>query len=153
MASMKPIAPDLRMNFPRSPNTELAGLVHLARMLDKARAKAAGTLGEYIFPCPLDDALLAYLGVSGDHLQRVAQDRDDAGVVAWLAQAASRHSDTERAAWNAEFRRRRPRTEESARRFQAIRDRVATDRTDVTTWPDLLDLEEGRPVPPRVRPA
>ncbi|MBI3607736.1 MAG: DUF5069 domain-containing protein [Nitrospirae bacterium] len=35
-------------------------------------------------------------------------------------------------------------TEESLRHVLEVRDRVAPHRTDVTTWVDLLDLEEGR---------
>jgi hypothetical protein len=37
--------PDLTKTFPRSPNEKMAGLVHLPRMLDKARAKEKGLLG------------------------------------------------------------------------------------------------------------
>jgi hypothetical protein len=33
--------------------------------------------------------------------------------------------------------------------FNTLRAKVAPDRTDVTTWPDLLDLEEARSVPKR----
>jgi hypothetical protein len=33
--------------------------------------------------------------------------------------------------------------------FNELRAKVAPDRTDVTTWPDLLDLDEHRSVPKR----
>ena len=49
---------DLRTTFPRSMKTRLGGYVHLARMIDKCRAVLAGTEGEYIYPCPMDDRLL-----------------------------------------------------------------------------------------------
>ena len=52
---------DLRNSYPRSVHEPLGGYVHLGRMIDKARAKHAGTLGEYIYPCPLDHRLLDFL--------------------------------------------------------------------------------------------
>ncbi|HLY03554.1 MAG TPA: DUF5069 domain-containing protein [Candidatus Cybelea sp.] len=38
---------------------------------------------------------------------------------------------------------------ESAKAFQGLRAQIAPDRTDVTTWPDLLDIDEKRHVPRR----
>jgi hypothetical protein len=33
--------------------------------------------------------------------------------------------------------------------FNELRAKIAPSRTDVTSWPDLLDLDEGRTVPHR----
>ncbi|MEO5656188.1 MAG: DUF5069 domain-containing protein, partial [Nitrospiria bacterium] len=56
---MRPVrALDLSREVPRSPRDRLGGLVHLGRMIDKARAKSAGTLSDYLYPCPLDQVLL-----------------------------------------------------------------------------------------------
>lgn len=38
---------------------------------------------------------------------------------------------------------------ESLMHFQELRTKVAPSRTDVVSWSDLLDLEEGRTVPHR----
>jgi len=40
-------------------------------------------------------------------------------------------------------------TGDSLEAFYELRAKVAPGRTDVTSWPDLLDLEEGRAVPQR----
>ena len=40
---------NLSKEYPRSPKQRLGGYAHLCRMIDKARAKAAGTIGEYIY--------------------------------------------------------------------------------------------------------
>ena len=48
---------DLRRRFPRSMRVILEGYAHLARMIDKCRAVLAGTEGEYVYPCPMDDRL------------------------------------------------------------------------------------------------
>ena len=67
---------DLRTAFPRSMKTRLAGYVHLARMIDKCRAVLAGTEGEYIYPCPMDERLLDYAGITAEQLAR----RERAGL-------------------------------------------------------------------------
>jgi hypothetical protein len=44
---------DLRTQFPRSPRERVAGVAMFARTIDKARAQLAGTLGEFIYDCPM----------------------------------------------------------------------------------------------------
>jgi Domain of unknown function (DUF5069) len=38
---------------------------------------------------------------------------------------------------------------ESLKHFEELRSRIAPSRTDVVSWADLLDVEEGRMVPHR----
>jgi hypothetical protein len=142
MSKVKPL--DLTKDYPRSPREKMGGYAHLARMTDKARAKAAGSLGKYIYPCPLDQALLEFLSVSGEAFLDAARDRDDREVIAWIREKATARSPEEVGKWNRGFLERRPQNEESMRRFLATRERIALHRTDVTNWIDLLDLEEGR---------
>lgn len=150
---MKAKALDLTEEYPRSPKEKLGGYVHLARMIDKARAKEAGMLGEYIYPCPLDQALLGFLGVDADAFLKEATEGDDQGIIEWLQHNAKVHTPEQIDAWNKVFLTRTPQNEESRQRFLKTRERVAPNRTDVTRWIDLLDLEEGREVPQRtVRP-
>ncbi len=146
---MKVSALDLTKQFPRSPHEKLGGYAHLARMTDKARAKAAGRLGEYIYPCPLDQGLLEFLGVNADAFLRTATEQDDSGVVEWIRRNAKIHTPEQIDAWNREFLSRTPQNEESRQRFLKTRERMAPNRTDITSWIDLLDLEEGREVPQR----
>jgi hypothetical protein len=135
---------DLTKTYPRSPKERLGGYLHLARMTDKARAKAAGTLGEYIYPCPLDRSLLEFLEISPDDFYDAAKADDDQGVVGWVKKKAKSRSPEEIENWNRSFLNRKPQTEESLRYFLETRNRLAPHRTDITTWADLLDLEEGR---------
>jgi hypothetical protein len=118
-------------------------------MIDKARAKAAGTLGEYIYPCPLDQALLEFLFIDADDFYEAVQKRDDQEFLAWLKEHTKRRSAEEVESWNQTFLDRKPRNEASLQRFLETRNRLAPGRTDITAWPDLLDLEEGREVPVR----
>lgn len=146
---MKVKALDLTKQFPRSPQEKLGGYAHLARMIDKGRAKAAGSLGEYIYPCPLDQALLEFLGVDADAFLKTATEQDDPGIVEWVCRNAKIHTPEQIDAWNKVFLTRTPENEESRKRFLKTRERVAPNRTDITSWIDLLDLEEGREVPHR----
>lgn len=142
-------SPDLTREFPRSPQEKLGPYVHLARMIDKVRAREAGTLGEYIYPCPLDQSLLEFLGLSGEMFQEAVRGRTDSEILDWLKIKAAPRPPKQIDDWNAAFLNRKPRNEESLRRFMEIRGRLAPHRSDITAWPDLLDLEEGRKVPLR----
>jgi hypothetical protein len=116
---------DLRRAYPRSAHERLGGYMHLARMIDKARALRAGTIGDYIYPCPLDQRLLQFLGISADRFLEAVTDRDDAGMVEWVhASAKSRTAD----------------------------ELAAFDRT-IEPSADRLDREEGRAVPRRAAAA
>lgn len=137
-------APDLSTTYPRSPKQLLGGYPHLSRMIDKARARAAGTLGEYIYPCPLDRALLEFLVIDDEAFLAVAQERTDQDVLRWVQEHAKAHSQQELQEWTQAFFNRKPKDAESLRYFLDTRNRVAPLRTDVVTWIDLLDLEEGR---------
>lgn len=142
---------DLATQVPRSPRERIADLVHLGRMIDKARAKAAGTLGDYLYPCPLDQALLAWLGLDADEVLRMAAVRDDDEIGRWVRERAVARTADEIEEWNRAFLARGPEDAEGRRRFFAKREAFAPGRTDVTSWVDLLDLEEGREVPVRSR--
>ncbi|MGH7273867.1 MAG: DUF5069 domain-containing protein [Nitrospiria bacterium] len=141
---MKIKALDLSKEYPRSPREKLGGYVHLARMIDKARAKATGTLGEYIYPCPLDQLLLELLNISNEAFYEAVKERDDGEILDWLKMNGEHRSPEEVKNWNQAFLSRKPQSEEGMRHFLEIQNKFAPHRTDITTWVDLLDLEEGR---------
>lgn len=142
---------DLRTPFPRSMRVTRAGYVHLARMIDKCRAVLAGTEGEYIYPCPLDERLPAFVGITGDQFTAAVKTIPaDEGVVAWFQQTTTPHPSAKLDEWNEKLLTRGPGSPESLERFKKYRDAVDPSRTDLTAWSDLQDLEEGRDVPPRM---
>jgi hypothetical protein len=54
---------------------KLAGYAWLPRMIDKARASQAGTLGAYYrYPCPIDAACLDLLGIDANTFRVIAHD-------------------------------------------------------------------------------
>ena len=143
---------DLRTGPPRSLRERLGGYVHLARMIDKCRAKLAGTIGDYIYPCPLDQRLLDFARIDPDQLLDQVRQQPDEAVVRWWTATAKPHSEAERESWNREMLTRGPDSEEKWAYFRSVRDQLDPTRSDIVAWADLLDLEEGRPVPSRAVP-
>jgi quercetin dioxygenase-like cupin family protein len=64
----------------RPMDARLGGYPWLPRMIDKARASRRGTLGDAIYPCPIDQSLLARLGIPpwtfADIAERATSDED-----------------------------------------------------------------------------
>ena len=139
--------------FPRSVHEEYLGIVQLARTIDKAKMVANGTIGEYHYNCPMDQALFAEFGIDGKKLSDVISDvAKNAGhgpaIEAYVKPLVQKKTPLELERFNRETLGRKP-TGESLTSFNTLRAKIAPDRTDVTTWPDLLDLDEGRSVPKR----
>lgn len=67
------------------------GVLWLARVYDKARAAAEGTIHDYIYPCPMDKGVMEHWGITPDEFNAaIAQHpKDDAGILRWLRGRAS----------------------------------------------------------------
>jgi hypothetical protein len=136
---------DLTKDVPRSPNDMLAGIVSLPRMIDKTQANADGTLGEYDVDCPHDKPVLAFLGVDFATFAAKLKELnyDTAKVEAWAKPLVDKHSPAEISAFNESRRNWKP-DEHSQGYFDKLKTEVAPNRADVTTWFQLLDLDEKR---------
>lgn len=140
---------DLTKNYPRSVREKVHGVVQLARAIDKGKAKAHGNPGEYNFDCPMDQAVFEFLGINGEEFFEVIKNaKSDAEIEAYAKQFIDKKSRAEIERWNREWLEHGP-SDESREYFLNLRNQVAPDRTDVTSWADLLDLDEKRPVPRR----
>ncbi|MBV9276967.1 MAG: DUF5069 domain-containing protein [Candidatus Eremiobacteraeota bacterium] len=71
--------------FPRRGREPLDGFLWLARVIDKARAAAAGTIHDYIYPCPMDRGVFDRWGIAAEDFEAAlrAHAADDA-VLTWL---------------------------------------------------------------------
>lgn len=137
-------APDLSKHAPRSPRVRLGGFVHLPRFLDKARAKAVGQLGEYIFPCPLDKRLLDFLSITGEAvLAEVKNGKSDTEMLAWIMENRQpQRSPWEIDAWTRWMEALAPGDADRHAGFaEAIRE-LAPGRDDIKTTFDRLDLDD-----------
>lgn len=139
---------DLTKTYPRSVHEKMLGIVQLARTIDKGKAKAYGNPGDYNYDCPMDKALFEFLGMNGDELLEVIKNaKSDAEIEAYAKPFVERKS-AEIERWNHEWVTHKPEGP-SFEYFLKLRSEIAPDRTDVTSWADLLDLDEKRPVPHR----
>jgi Domain of unknown function (DUF5069) len=139
---------DLRRSFPRSMRSKMEGYVHLARMIDKCCAVLAGTEGEYIYPCPMDFRLMEFTGITSDRFTAaIKANPSDEAVAQWFTKTAKPHAPAELNEWNEMMLKHGPSTPEKKEYFNKLRDAVDPSRTDLTSWSDLQDLEEGRTVP------
>jgi hypothetical protein len=144
---------DLTTSYPRSVRDKsVLGVVQLGRAIDKGIATANGTHGEYNYDCPMDKGVLDFLGVRGEKLLDVIKKANNEGeIVAFLKPFVDKKSAAEITTFNQEFLSHAPEPgSDGEKYFLNLRQQVAPDRTDVTLWADLLDLDEKRPVPHRV---
>jgi hypothetical protein len=72
--------------FPRRGREALGGFLWLARVFDKARAKANRTQDGYIYPCPMDRAVMSRWGIKPtEFTSAVAESQSDDQIVDWLS--------------------------------------------------------------------
>lgn len=139
--------------YPRSVHEKFLGVVQLARTIDKAKMLANGNIGEYHYSCPMDEALFTTFGIDGKRLAHLASEtvKDPArgaDMESYLKSTIARKSYADLEVFNTKVLTNKPEGE-SLKHFQELRAKIAPTRMDVTTWPDLLDLDEGRTVPER----
>jgi hypothetical protein len=72
-------------DFPRRGREPLGDYLWLARVFDKARASAAGTIHDYIYPCPMDKGVFERWGIKArDFDAAVREHTTDDAILAWL---------------------------------------------------------------------
>jgi hypothetical protein len=76
--------------FPRRGRERVGDIMWLARISDKARAAAAGTIYDYVYPCPMDRGVLERWGISVEAFESaLSQHRSDVALHAWLTSAST----------------------------------------------------------------
>jgi hypothetical protein len=140
---------DLTKQYPRSALEKFAGVIMAPRTTDKCRAHLQGTLGEYIYNCGLDRQLFKFLDTNAEEFAGVvAAASGDGDVEAFVRQKAAGKTAAEIETWARDFLNYEPDLSRSG--YSGQREalaRRAPDRTDITLWIHLTDMEEGRPVP------
>lgn len=145
-------AKDLTREVPRSPYEEVGGFPWLGRLIDKARAMQAGTLGEYIpYPCGGDQRFLQAVGVDPEALKPVLlAGASDEQIVAWLREHAApgyeeRLQDYRRNQRGPIAPERIAILEEA--KAELARQRPGVDLSQVDNMSKLICVEEGHPLP------
>ena len=135
---------DLTQHPPRSPRSRLGGYVILPRTLDKARAKAAGALGEYVYPGPLDKRFFEFVKIVPDALfAEVQTGKGDGEILESIQQNADyKPAPWEIAQWSAHNEARVPDSIQAKERVLSAVTKLAPKRADILTGFDLLELDD-----------
>jgi Domain of unknown function (DUF5069) len=76
--------------FPRPGRLPMGDALWLLRAADKGRAHAAGTIHDYIYPCPMDLGVMERWGISPKEFDAaLALNAGDEALYAWLRSKAS----------------------------------------------------------------
>lgn len=136
--------PNLSQHPPRSARVRLGGFVHLSRLLDKCRALNGGTLGDYIFPCPLDKRFFQFTGIDSQaFLNEVKTGKSDTEMLAWVnAHLQPVRAPHEILAWSHWLENLGPGDADRHAGFAETLREIAPGRDDIRTNFDRLDLDD-----------
>jgi len=121
----------------------------LPRMIDRARAQSAGTLGEYDFPTKVDGYLLDFFGIDVDAFvaQVAATPNDDELAARLLARRDRVTLEGDIEALNERISARSPAGDpEREAEFRERLRATGSGHTDIATYFQLLALEEHHEV-------
>jgi hypothetical protein len=136
--------PDLTQHPPRSPRVRLGGFAHLPRLLDKARAFAAGKHGLYVYGAMMDRNFFAFTGIdAAAFLEAVKTGKSDTEMLAWVTEHLSPpRTPAEIGQWSSWLEALGP---GGAQGHAWLAERIAgygPNRDDVRTWCEHLDLDD-----------
>lgn len=135
---------DLTKQPPRSPRVRLGGYAILPRCLDKGRATINGKNGEYHYACPLDQRFLEFAGIDDEALKKeLAAGKSDGEILEWVqGNARNKPTDAQIVAWSVYQAQRAPSDPEGRTYFNDIHAKVAPKREDISSWFELLDVDD-----------
>lgn len=140
-------------HYPRSPKALLGGIAHLGRFIDKIRLRHAGQIHDYNYiTVGFDKYLIDFLGIDAKVFeQQVLAGGTDEELLAWVKATSRNPSDQEITQWSQGLLASGPKDEAARQRFQGRLQEIATKRRasvsslpSVTTWADVIELDEGR---------
>ena len=134
----------------RSPHEMVGGIVHFGRMLDKIKLHAQGKLpADYVknLGAGFDGRCCSLLGVKyEDVIARVKLGGEDQDVLEWCFTNGRKPSEQEIEIWNHYLRKRGWRDDASKRLVERKKEYGISDRNDIQTFFDIIDVDEGRDV-------
>jgi hypothetical protein len=139
--------------YPRSPKALLGGIAHLGRFIDKIRLRHAGKIQDYNYiTVGFDKYLIEFLGIDAKAFeQRVLAGGTDEELLEWVHTHGRKPSEQEIAQWSKNLLSSGPKDDAARQRFQGRLQEIATKRSvavsslpPVSTWADVIELDEGR---------
>ncbi len=139
--------------YPRSAKVLLGGIAHLGRFIDKIRLRHAGQIQDYNYiTVGFDKYLIDFLGIDAKAFeQRVLAGGTDEELLAWVKGGGRKPADEEIQQWSKNLLASGPKDDATRQRFQGRLQDIATKRgvvvsslPSVTTWADVIELDEAR---------
>ena len=139
--------------YPRSPKALVGGMTHLGRLIDKIRLRHEGLIQDYnYFTTGFDKYLVEFLQINPqDFERRVLGGGSDDELLQWVYGHGRCPSEDEVKGWNERILTAGPKDEAARQRFQSRLAEVAAKRgvpvtalPSVSTWADVIELDEGR---------
>jgi hypothetical protein len=135
---------DLTKRNPRGPREKLGGMIWLPRVIDKARAHLAGTLGEFSYGCPMDQHFFGFVGTTTEaFLEGVRSSPDDTAVLAWLKRTCAPRSESAVNEFNGMLCGLGPSSPESRAKLAENARKIRPDCGEICTWVGMIEVEEG----------
>ena len=143
----------VRQQYPRSPKALIGGIAHLGRFIDKIRLRHDGKIQDYNYiTVGFDKYLVDFLQIDPKTFeQRVLAGGMDEELLAWVKANSRKPSDQEIAEWSQGLLTSGPKDDAARLRFQSRVHDIATKRgvpvtslPPVSTWADVIELDEGR---------
>lgn len=141
------------MRYPRSPKILLGGMAHLARFIDKIRLRHEGQIQDYNYiTVGFDKYLIELLGIDPQEFERrVLQGGTDEDCLAWVRTHGRSVTDEEIRQWNDRILHGGPKDDAARQRLQGRLQEIAAKRGTtadrlprISTWADVIELDEGR---------
>ncbi len=139
--------------YPRSPKALVGGIAHLGRFIDKIRLRHAGKIQDYNYiTVGFDKHLVEFLQIDPKAFeQRVLAGGSDAELLSWVCAHGRALIEQEIAQWSQNLLSSGPKDEAARQRFQGRLQDIAAKRGVpvsslplVSTWADVIELDEGR---------
>ncbi len=139
--------------YPRSPKILVGGIAHLGRFIDKIRLRHVGQIQDYNYmTVGFDKYLVDFLGIAPHAFERrVLAGGTDEELLDWVNANGKAVSDAEILLFSRNLLKAEPKDDRTRQRFQDRLQEVAAKRgvaaaslPPVTTWVDLIELDEGR---------
>jgi hypothetical protein len=139
--------------YPRSPKVLLGGIAHLARFIDKIRMRHAGLIQDYNYiTVGFDKYLIDFLQIEPQaFVERVLAGDADEELLGWIRRHGRQLTEAEIRGWSEALVARAPMDDAARQRFQGRLDEIARKRgvpverlPRVTTWADVIEVDEGR---------
>ncbi|MDB4287206.1 DUF5069 domain-containing protein [Akkermansiaceae bacterium] len=134
--------------LPRSARDEIGGIIYLPRLCDKIRLMSAGTLHPDFhgnLGLGMDLWTCQFLGVAYEDLKaQVLLGATDEDALAWARENGITRPDYELAWFHSYMSNRGFRDDMSQRLAERKKESPATDRDDIQSFMDYIEVDEGR---------